>query len=218
MGWRAPLAEGIGTAALVAVVIGSGIQAESLSGGNVGLALLANTIATGAGLIVLITTLGPRSGAHFNPVVTGLMAARRELPAPQAGAYLVAQLVGGVIGAWAAHAMFDLPILQASTHPRASVGLWVAEILATAGLVATILLGRRTAPDRVPTLVAAWIVAAYGFTASTSFANPAVTFARAWTDTFAGIRPTDVAGFVVAQVVGACLGAAVSAAIDLETP
>lgn len=198
-------AECIGTLLLVAVVIGSGIMGERLAGGNAAIALLGNTLATAAALVVLITWLGPVSGAHFNPVVSLVMLARRELAPRAALAYLTAQVAGACAGALLAHAMFELPLLQASSNARAGGAQWLAEAVATFGLLATIL-GCRD-HRWLPALVAAWITAGYWFTASTSFANPAVTVARALTDTFAGIRAIDVPGFVLAQVVGATAAA-----------
>ncbi|WP_174875725.1 aquaporin [Vogesella oryzae] len=206
MNARAYVAEALGTALLLAVVVGSGIMAQQLAAGNVAVALLANALATGAGLLVLITLLGPLSGAHFNPAVSLVMAWRGELPAGRLLPYLLCQVAGAVLGVWLAHAMFELPLWQLSQHVRTGWPQWLAEGVATAGLLLTILGGVRHARDKVPVLVALYIVAAYWFTASTSFANPAVTLARSLTDTFAGIRPQDVAGFVVAQLAGAALG------------
>ena len=197
---RALLAEALGTALLLAVVIGSGVMAERLSGGNAGIALLANTLATVGGLYVLIEVFGPISGAHFNPAVSLVMARRGVLPKHRLLPYIAAQLSGAVLGAWLAHAMFELPLLQFSTRLRGGTGQWIAEGVATFGLLLVIL---RAPAARVAAMVAAYIGAAYWFTASTSFANPAVTLARTVTDTFAGIRPIDVPGFLVAQVVGA---------------
>lgn len=194
-------AEALGTGLLVATVIGSGIMAERLSGGNVAVALLANTLATGAGLYLLITLFAPISGSHFNPVVSALIAPRREW-APR----IASQVAGGVSGTILAHAMFGLPLLALGTEIRTGPGQWLAEAVATCGLLLTIRLGSAVRPAAVPALVAAWIIAAYWFTASTSFANPAVTLARAFTDSFAGIRPVDVLPFVAAQVAGAALG------------
>lgn len=208
MSVRVYLAEFVGTAALLAVVVGSGIMGQTLAAGNDAIALLANALATGAGLLVLITLFAPLSGAHFNPAVSLVMAARGELPWPRVLPYLVAQVAGGVAGVLLAHAMFDLPLLQASTHVRSGWPQWLAEVTATAGLLLTILGGVRHARDKVATLVALYIVAAYWFTASTSFANPAVTLARSLSDTFAGIAPADVGGFVLAQLAGAAIGGA----------
>ena len=196
-------AEALGTALLVIAVVGSGIMADRLTD-DVALALLANTIATGAALIMLITIFGPVSGAHFNPVVTFVMALRRDLPAAIAACYVVAQCAGGILGTWAAHAMFDLPILQISTTIRTGPAQWLAEGIATFGLILTIF-GAINARANVALTVAAYITAAYWFTASTSFANPAVALARALTDTFAGIRPVDLPGFMMAQIAGALI-------------
>ncbi|MDC7700768.1 aquaporin [Vogesella indigofera] len=205
---RALVAEAIGSALLLAVVVGSGIMGQALAAGNDAVALLANALATGAGLLVLITLFAPLSGAHFNPAVSLVMAARGELPWPRVLPYLAAQVVGAVAGVLLAHAMFDLPLLQASQHVRSGWPQWLAEVTATAGLLLTILGGVRHARDKVALLVALYIVAAYWFTASTSFANPAVTLARSLTDTFAGIAPADVGGFVLAQLAGAAIGGA----------
>lgn len=194
-------AEALGTGLLVATVVGSGIMGQRLAGGNIAIALLANTLATGAALYVLITLLAPVSGAHFNPVVSGLLAPRREwLPR------MAAQGAGGVSGTVTAHLMFGLPLLSLSGKTRTGPDQWFAEAIATFGLLLTIRLGSAHRSASVPALVAAWIVAAYWFTASTSFANPAVTIARASTDSFAGIRPVDVAPFIVAQIAGGVLG------------
>lgn len=205
---RALVAEAIGSALLLAVVVGSGIMGQTLAAGNDAVALLANALATGAGLLVLITLFAPLSGAHFNPAVSLVMAARGELPWPRLLPYLAAQVAGAVAGVLLAHAMFDLPLLQASQHVRSGWPQWLAEVTATAGLLLTILGGVRHARDKVALLVALYIVAAYWFTASTSFANPAVTLARSLTDTFAGIAPADVGGFVLAQLAGAAIGGA----------
>ncbi len=193
-------AEALGTALLLIAVVGSGIMAENLSGGNVGLALLANAIATGCMLYAIITTLGPISGAHFNPAVTLAFALRGEIAPNEAGAYAAVQIAGGILGVWAAHLMFDLAILQTSTTERASPGLWASEIIATFGLLFVIFGGLRSRPDAVPTLVALYITGAYWFTSSTSFANPAVTIARGFSDTFAGILPAHVPIFVAMQL------------------
>ena len=201
------LAELLGTALLLAVVIGSGIMAERLSGnnpgGNMGVALLANTLATVGGLYVLIEVFGPVSGAHFNPAVSAVMALRGELPASLCAAYVAAQLFGAMFGAWTAHTMFELPMLQFSTHVRSGSGQWLAEVVATAGLLLVIL---RAPPGRASSMVAAYIGAAYWFTASTSFANPAAAFGRMFSDSFAGIAPASVFGFVAAQCTGALIG------------
>ncbi len=196
-------AEAVGTALLVAAVVGSGIMADRLTA-DTALALLANTIATGAALIMLITTFAPVSGAHFNPVVTLVMAWQRDLTPTLAAAYIAAQCAGGIIGTWAAHVMFDLPILQISTTIRTGPAQWLAEAIATFGLIMAIF-GAINARANVAITVAAYITAAYWFTASTSFANPAVTLARAMTDTFAGIRPVDLPGFMLAQIAGSLL-------------
>lgn len=198
-------AEFIGTAFLLATVVGSGIMAERLAGGNVALALLANAIATGAILYVLITALGPLSGAHFNPAVTLAFALRREVAGAVALAYVGAQVAGGLIGAWTAHLMFEDAVIQFSTTVRTGPAQWFAEAVATFGLVFTILAVLKTRPREVAAAVGLYITAAYWFTASTSFANPAVTIARAFTDTFSGIRPFDAPAFVVAQLAGAVL-------------
>jgi glycerol uptake facilitator-like aquaporin len=200
-------AEALGTGLLVATVVGSGIMAETLTT-DIALALLANTIATGAILVVLITTLGPISGAHFNPAVSLVFALCRELPARDAGLYTLAQLIGGVLGAIAAHAMFALPLLQASTKIRTGGAQWFSEGVAAFGLVAVILAGIRFERKAVPMLVGLYITAAYWFTASTSFANPAVAIARSFTDTFSGIRPLDLPGFILAQFAGALVALA----------
>jgi len=200
-------AEAVGSFFLFAAVIGSGIMAERLSGGNVAVALLANTIATGAILFVLIAVLAPVSGAHFNPAVTLVMAARRELPWRDVAPYILVQLVGGLMGAFAAHLMFDLPILQLSMKARTGIGQWTSELVATFGLILTILGTIRHRPSAVPASVALYITAAYWFTSSTSFANPAITIARSMSDTFAGIAPPDVPWFIAAQLAGAALAA-----------
>lgn len=204
------IAEGLGTAALLAVVIGSGIMAERLSGGNTAIALLANTLATIGGLYVLIETFGPVSGAHFNPAVSLVMALRRELPWPTLTPYVLAQLAGAACGAWLAHAMFDLPLLQWSQKVRSGQGLWLAEMVATAGLVLVIL---RAPASRVAAIVAAYIGAAYWFTASTSFANPAAAFGRMFSDSFAGIAPASASAFMLSQVVGAVAGLSIHVAL-----
>jgi glycerol uptake facilitator-like aquaporin len=208
---RRLFAETLGTALLLAVVIGSGIMAERLAGGNVAIALLANTLATVGGLYILIEVLGPVSGAHFNPAVSLVMALRGALPKPLLAPYVVAQLVGAVLGAWLAHAMFDATVLQLSTKVRGGTGQWIAEAVATAGLLLVIL--RAPAP-RVAAMVACYIGAAYWFTASTSFANPAAAFGRMFSDTFAGISPASVPGFVAAQLFGAFIGALVHRGLD----
>lgn len=199
---RKLFAEVLGTAGLLAVVIGSGLMAERLAGGNVAVALLANTLATVGGLYILIEVFGPLSGAHFNPAVSLVMAARGLLPRSQLLPYIAAQLVGAMLGAWLAHAMFDMSLLQFSTKVRAGTGQWIAEAVATFGLLLVIL---RAPASRVAAMVAAYIGAAYWFTASTSFANPAAAFGRMFSDSFAGIAPGSVPGFVIAQLVGAGL-------------
>ena len=200
-------AEGVGSFFLFATVIGSGIMAEGLSGGNVAVALLANSLATGAILFVLITMLGPISGAHMNPAVSLVAASRCELAWADAAIYIAAQLACGILGAWAAHLMFDLPLLQISEKSRTGGGQWLGEAIATFGLILTILGTVRHRPLWVPASVALYITAAYWFTSSTSFANPAITVARSLSDTFAGISPYDVPLFIVAQLVGAALAA-----------
>ena len=202
---RRVLAEFLATLLLLVAVIGSGIMAERLAGGNVAIALLANTLATVGALYVLIEVFGPVSGAHMNPAVSLAFAVRGELPVALLAAYAVAQLAGAAGGAWLSHAMFELPILQWSTKARGGHGQWLAEAVATAGLLLVIL---RAPRQRVAAMVAAWIGAAYWFTASTSFANPAAAFGRMFSDSFAGIAPADVPGFVVAELVGAALGLA----------
>jgi glycerol uptake facilitator-like aquaporin len=202
-------AETLGTCLLVATVVGSGIMAETLAGGNLAVALLGNTLATGAILFVLITVLGPVSGAHFNPVVSAVFALRRELGWGMALAFMAAQVAGGVGGTLLAHAMFEQPLVQFSAHARTGAGQWLSEAVATFALVLTILGTLRARPQAVPVAVALVIVAGYWFTASTSFANPAVTLARALSDSFAGIAPGDVPGFVAAQAVGGLAAALV---------
>ena len=202
-------AEAVGSFFLFETVIGSGIMAEALSGGNVAIALLGNTIATGAILFVLITMLGPVSGAHFNPAVTVVMAQRRELPWRNVLPYLAAQLAGGVLGAFVAHLMFDLPLLQASMKVRSGIGQWAGEFVATFGLILTIIGTVRHRPNAVPASVALYITAGYWFTSSTSFANPAITIVRSLSDSFAGIAPSNVPIFVLAQLAGAAAGAVV---------
>jgi glycerol uptake facilitator-like aquaporin len=198
-------AEAIGSAFLFATVIGSGIMAEKLAGGNIAVALAGNTAATAAILYVLITMLGPLSGAHFNPAVTMVIYLRGAIAARLALAYVPAQLAGGILGVWAAHAMFDLPVLQISQHVRTGEGQWLAEMIATFGLLLTILGTVKFAPQSVPASVALYIAAAYWFTASTSFANPAITVARSLTDTFSGIAPANMPAFIAAQIAGALL-------------
>lgn len=194
-------AEALGTALLLMGVVGSGIMGEALAGGNVAIALLANAIATGCMLYVIITVLGPISGAHFNPAVTLAFWLRGDIKTRMALGYIGVQIVGGILGVWATHIMFDLPVLQSSTTlHRTGVAQWWSEALATFGLLFVIFGGLRSRADAVPTLVALYITGAYWFTASTSFANPAVTIARGFSDTFAGIYPAHIAGFVVAQI------------------
>ncbi len=200
---RRLLAEGLGTAFLLAVVVGSGIMAERLAGGNVALALLANAIATGAGLIALILMFGTISGAHFNPVVTLSEAWQKNMPVSEVAPYIAVQIVGAFAGVAAAHGMFDLPLLFASEHARTGPAQWWSEFVATFGLIAVIIGCSRSRPAVTPFAVAAYITAAYWFTSSTSFANPAVTLARSMSNTFAGIRPADAPGFIIAQLLGA---------------
>jgi glycerol uptake facilitator-like aquaporin len=195
-------AECLGTAFLLATVVGSGVMAARLAGGNGALALLCNTLPTGAILVVLILTFGPVSGAHFNPAVTIAQALRRELPLDVAAAYIAAQIVGGIAGVLAAHIMFEIPLWQISTTVRTGPGQWFAEFIATFGLLLTILGCMARTPAAIPYAVGLYITAAYWFTASTSFANPAVTIARGFTDTYAGIAPAGVTAFIVAQMVG----------------
>jgi glycerol uptake facilitator-like aquaporin len=199
-------AEGLGTALLLATVVGSGIMGERLAGGNVAIALLANALATGAGLLALIHTFGPISGAHFNPAVTLSAWYRGDIRRTQALGFIAVQIVGAIIGVAAAHLMFGEPLFSASHHVRSGNAQWFSEFIATFGLITVIITCSRHNRASTPVAVACYIVAAYWFTASTSFANPAVTLARSLTDTFAGIRPEDVAGFVVAQLLGAGVG------------
>ena len=202
-------AEALGTAALLATVVGSGIMAESLAGGNVALALLGNTIPTGAILVVLIMGLGPISGAHFNPAVTLAFLVRGDIGPAMSLGYVAAQIAGGLAGMLAAHAMFDLPLLQVSANARTGAAQWFSEWVATFGLVGTIFCVLRFRATAVPWAVGLYITAAYWFTASTSFANPAVTVARSWTDTFSGIAPEHAPAFIVAQAAGALCAALV---------
>jgi glycerol uptake facilitator-like aquaporin len=204
---RRAAAEALGTAFLLTAAVGSGIMAERLAGGNGAIALLCNTLPTGAILVVLILMFGPVSGAHFNPAVSLAFWLRGELPTREAMAYIAAQLGGALIGVWVAHLMFELPVWQFSTHIRTGSGQWLAEAVATFGLLLTILGCVARAPDAVAYAVGLYITAAYWFTASTSFANPAVTIARALSDTFAGIAPANVIAFIVAQLTGAVLAA-----------
>ena len=197
------LAEFLGTGALVCTVVGSGIMAETLAGGNVAIALLGNTIPTGAILFVLITMLGPISGAHFNPAVTLAFTLRKELTVPKAAWFVLAQIAGGILGCLLANYMFELDVIQISEKVRTGPSQWVSEITATVGLLLTILVCLRSKPDAIPAAVGLYITAAYWFTSSTSFANPAVAVARIFSNTFAGIRPEDAAVFVVCQIIGA---------------
>jgi glycerol uptake facilitator-like aquaporin len=212
------IAEGIGTGLLLATVVGSGVMAERLAGGNVAIALLANTIATAGGLIALILTFEPISGAHFNPAVTLALAFRKVLPWMEAPGYVLAQTFGAVLGVWLAHLMFDLSLLQTSTHVRTGIGQWVGEFIATFSLLAVIWSCSRYRPETTPFAVAAIITAAYWFTSSTSFANPAVTLARALSDTFAGIRPVDTMAFIIAQLLGSFAATALFAWLTSEVP
>ena len=205
---RRALAEAIGTAFLLAAVVGSGIMAERLARGNVALALLANSVATGGALVALILTFAPISGAHFNPAVTLALASGGQMRARDAAPYVAAQIGGAIFGVWLAHLMFDLPIIEVSAHQRSGLGQWAGEFIATFGLIAVIESGRRHFAAALPGAVAAYITAAYWFTSSTSFANPAVTLARALSDTFAGIGPNGVPAFIAAQLAGA--GAAIA--------
>ncbi len=202
-------AEALGTAFLLATVVGSGIMADRLAGGNVAIALLGNTIPTGAILVVLITIFGPVSGAHFNPAVTAAFAARRQIDAGQAVAYVAAQITGGVIGMLAAHLMFEEQLFQVSQTARTGGAQWFAEVIATFGLVTVIFGSIKWQPAAVPYMVGLYITAAYWFTASTSFANPAVTIARSFTNTFSGIDPAHMPAFVAAQFAGALIAVAV---------
>ncbi len=206
---RRLVAEGLGTAFLLAIVVGSGIMGDRLSGGNVAVALLANALATGAGLAVLILVFGPLSGAHFNPAVTLAFLLRREIGLADALAYVFVQVLAAALGVMVAHVMFAEPVIQASTTLRSGGAQWTAEVVATFGLVATILGCLRARPEAVPYAVGLYITAAYWFTASTSFANPAVTLGRTLTDTFSGIAPGDAPAFIVAQVAGAALATGV---------
>ena len=206
---RRLVAELIGTALLVAVVVGSGIMGERLAGGNEAIALLGNTVATGAALVVLILIFGPVSGAHFNPVVSLSFALQSKLSWGECLVYTAVQIVGGIAGTMLAHIMFNLPLIEFSTHERTGIGMWTGEIVASFGLLATIIGCLRSKPDAVPYAVGLFIIAGYWFTSSTSFANPAVTVARALTNTFSGIRPEDVSAFIAAQVIGAILATAI---------
>ena len=204
---RCLVAEALGTALLLAIVIGSGIMGERLAGGNTAIALLGNTLATGAGLVVLITMFGPLSGAHFNPAVTLVFVARRELDARTAAAYVAVQIVGAIIGVWVAHLMFAESVLQLSTKLRDGPAQAFSEGVATFGLIAAILGSLRFRPEATPFIVGLYITSAYWFTASTSFANPAVTIARSLSNTFAGIAPSSAPAFIIAQLAGAALAA-----------
>jgi glycerol uptake facilitator-like aquaporin len=206
---RRLVAEALGTAMLLAIVVGSGIMGERLAGGNAALALLGNTLATGAGLVVLISVFGPVSGAHFNPAVTLAMLARRAITPKAAGAYVVVQAVAAILGVWAAHLMFGEPVLQVSQKLRNGPALAWSEFVATFGLFATIFGVSRFKAESVPVAVGLYITAAYWFTASTAFANPAVTIARSFSNTFAGIAPASAPGFILAQAIGAAVATAV---------
>jgi len=212
---RKLFAEGLGTTLLLAVVIGSGVMGQRLAGGNAAVALLANTLATVAGLVVLIELFGPVSGAHFNPVVSLVMAARGTLARDELVPYVAAQLIGATLGAWLAHAMFGLDVLQVSRHVREGLGQWIAEGVATFGLVLVVL---RAPASRAAARVAAWIGAAYWFTASTSFANPAAVLGRMLSDTFAGIAPASAPGFVAAEFAGAALAVAAQRLLAPASP
>lgn len=207
---RRLLAEALGSAMLFATVIGSGIMADKLAGGNVAVALLGNTMATAAMLFVLITMLGPISGAHFNPAVTLVVATRRGIAWRDVLPFIAVQIGFGMLGVWVAHLMFDLPILQASLKARTGIGQWTGEAIATFGLILTIIGTERHRPQWIPASVALYIAAAYWFTSSTSFANPAITIARSLSDSFAGIAPANVPMFIVAQLVGVGLAAGVA--------
>jgi glycerol uptake facilitator-like aquaporin len=211
-------AEALGAALLLAIVVGSGIMGERLAGGNGAVALLGNTLATGAGLVVLITVLGPVSGAHFNPVVTAVFAARGELSWRLAAGYVAMQVAGAILGVWAAHLMFAEPVLQLSTKARDGLSQGFAEAVATFGLVGAILGSLRFRPDATPLMVGLYITAAYWFTASTSFANPAVTLARSLSDSFAGIAPASAPLFIAGQVVGALAATVVFGWLLAPTP
>lgn len=211
------VAEALGTTFLLATVIGSGIMGESLAGGNDAIALLGNTLATGAILIVLILIFGPVSGAHFNPAVTFVFALRKEISARHAALYVIVQVIAAIAGAMLAHAMFDLPLLQASAKVRSGGGQWLSEGVATFGLLASIVGCLRWKPDAVPYAVGLFITAGYWFTASTSFANPAVTIARTFTDTFSGIQGVDAPAFIVAQLIGAAVALGVFSWLQSDT-
>ena len=215
---RRAFAEALGTALLLAAVVGSEIMAQRLAGGNLALALLCNTIATGAALTVLILIFGPLSGAHFNPLVSAAFAMRRKLAWTDAALYIAAQLAGGIIGVWTVHLMFDLAPLQLSQTVRSGPGQWLSEAVATFGLLLTIFGSLASAPASVPYAVGLYITTAYWFTASTSFVNPAVTAARSLSDTFAGIVPADAPAFVAAQIIGAGAAVAVSGWLWRKSP
>lgn len=210
--------ETIGTTLLLVAIVGSGIMGERLAGGNVAIALLANSIATGGALIALILAFGPISGAHFNPVVTLTLAGTPALPWRVVPAYLAAQILGAIAGVWLAHGMFQVPIIEIGTHARTGAGQWIAEAVATFGLLIVIRGSARHSPIATPFAVAAYITGAYWFTASTSFANPAVTIARALTDSFAGIRPADAPAFILAQLVGGGMAATLFRWFDAAAP
>lgn len=215
---RRLVAEGLGTALLLTIVIGSGIMGERLAGGNVAIALLGNTFATGAGLVVLITMLGPLSGAHFNPAVTLVFALRREIDVRTSAAYVAVQVVGAVVGVWVAHLMFGEAVLQVSAKLRDGPAQAFSEAVATFGLIAAILGSLRFRPEATPTIVGLYITAAYWFTASTSFANPAVTLARSLSNTFAGIAPSSAPAFILAQLTGAAIAAVLCAWLFRQEP
>lgn len=210
------LAEALGTAILLATVVGSGIMGDAMGGGNDGIALLGNTIATGAILVVLITIFGPISGAHFNPAVTLVFLLKREISVGEAIQFVVVQVIGGILGVFLAHGMFDLALISEFSRPRTGMSQWLAEAVATFGLLITILGCVRFKPDVVPYGVGLYITAGYWFTASTSFANPAVTVARSFTETFAGINPVDAPGFIIAQFIGAVIALGVAMVLFRE--
>ena len=214
---RKLFAEWLGTLFLLATVVGSGIMAERLSGGNVALALLGNTIATGAILVVLILVFGPLSGAHFNPAVTLAFAIRKEISPLESAQYVAVQIIGGILGVMIAHAMFDHPLLDPSTTARTGTGQWVGEFVATFGLVATILGCLKTRPEAIPYAVGLFITAGYWFTSSTSFANPAVTIARGLTNTFSGIAPAHIPAFIMVQLVAATVATLTFRWLSAET-
>jgi len=210
------LAEALGTAILLATVVGSGIMGDAMAGGNDGIALLGNTIATGAILVVLITIFGPISGAHFNPAVTLVFLLKREISVAEAIQFVIVQVIGGILGVFLAHGMFDLALISEFGRPRTGMSQWLAEAVATFGLLITILGCVRFKPDVVPYGVGLYITAGYWFTASTSFANPAVTVARSFTETFAGINPGDAPGFIIAQFIGAVIALGVAMVLFRE--